>query len=385
MVKAMSPADSPDARYRRLQKHLDGMPVGFPRTRSGVEIRLLKRLFAPDHADVALGMHWRPRTPDEIRAALPPEIAGDVADRLEEHLSRMTSGGSVLFREAEGTYALMPFVVGMYEMQLSRLDRELVEDTGGFMRQGFGFEYLTTGVRQTRIVPVEESVRPERRVATYDELSALIEGAGDRIAVVDCVCRKAADMMDHSCEVTDRRELCMAFRDYADQCIREGEGRRISKEEALEIARLNQEEGLILQPANEQHPQFLCACCGDCCGLLAIAKAVPRPADFVASNWRIDVDREACINCGACVKRCQMDALSLADRQLALDEGRCIGCGACVSACPKDALGLVERDRHLTPPEHTEELFAELERTRRPLWRKLLIGARALLGWKNRL
>jgi len=34
--------------YRRLQQHLDRMPVGFPATRSGVEIRILERLFTPE-------------------------------------------------------------------------------------------------------------------------------------------------------------------------------------------------------------------------------------------------------------------------------------------------------------------------------------------------
>jgi len=33
--------------YRRLQQHLDRMPVGFPATQSGVEIRILQRLFTP--------------------------------------------------------------------------------------------------------------------------------------------------------------------------------------------------------------------------------------------------------------------------------------------------------------------------------------------------
>ncbi len=33
--------------YRELQKHLDGMPVGFPATESGVELKVLKHLSLP--------------------------------------------------------------------------------------------------------------------------------------------------------------------------------------------------------------------------------------------------------------------------------------------------------------------------------------------------
>jgi len=44
----------PDALYRQLQRHLDRMPVGFPATESGVEIRILRQIFTPEEAELAL-------------------------------------------------------------------------------------------------------------------------------------------------------------------------------------------------------------------------------------------------------------------------------------------------------------------------------------------
>ena len=40
--------------YRRLQQHLDQMPVGFPRAESGADIRVLKHLFTPEEAKIAI-------------------------------------------------------------------------------------------------------------------------------------------------------------------------------------------------------------------------------------------------------------------------------------------------------------------------------------------
>ena len=40
--------------YKRLAEHLDNLPGGFPPTESGVEIRILKRLFTPEEAEFAL-------------------------------------------------------------------------------------------------------------------------------------------------------------------------------------------------------------------------------------------------------------------------------------------------------------------------------------------
>ena len=45
--------------YRKLQKHLDKQPVGFPATASGVERRLLRDAFTVDEAAVALEMSYK--------------------------------------------------------------------------------------------------------------------------------------------------------------------------------------------------------------------------------------------------------------------------------------------------------------------------------------
>ena len=39
--------------YKELACHLDKMPIGYPTTDSGVELRILKRLFTPEHAEIA--------------------------------------------------------------------------------------------------------------------------------------------------------------------------------------------------------------------------------------------------------------------------------------------------------------------------------------------
>ena len=55
--------------YRRLAKHLDNLPGGFPPTESGVELRILRRLFTPEEAELAM------------RLTLIPEEAPVVARR----------------------------------------------------------------------------------------------------------------------------------------------------------------------------------------------------------------------------------------------------------------------------------------------------------------
>ena len=47
--------------YCQLAKHLDRLPGGYPATESGVELRILRRLFSPQDAALARG-RGRPRT-----------------------------------------------------------------------------------------------------------------------------------------------------------------------------------------------------------------------------------------------------------------------------------------------------------------------------------
>ncbi len=396
--------------YAELRRHLDSLPVGFPRGRAG--IRILRRLFSPAEARAALGLFWRFRSVPEVAEALasrgvdlgglarvaghdPVRTDGDAPrdSGLASILRSMASKGSILMRGTDGTFALLPFVVGMYEMQIARLSRELVQDTVDFMRRGYGLELLTTGEPQTRVIPINAAIRPEHRVAEYDEVRSLIRNAGGRIAVLDCICRRAADLAGKPCKSTDRRELCMVFRDYADTVVREGWGRPVDTDEALKIADLNQREGLVMQPSNEREPQFLCACCGDCCGLLAVVKAMKRPADFVATNHRAISEPDRCIACGACVRICPMEAIVLdgpvsrpGGRGTArILEGRCIGCGVCVAACKVEALRLEPLRSARVPPRDTGELLERLAATRPGTLTKLRHGIAGILGIRTRL
>ncbi len=365
----------PEEIYIQLRRHMDSMPVGFPKTRTGVEYRILERFFTPEEASLALHLDYKYRSPDEI--AERPVTGMDVATMLEE----MAKKGAIMkkYREGKPVFALGPYVVGIYEMQLKNLSPGLLRDSNEFFYKGYGLEYLTTPLPQMRVIPVEKSIPVEHQVATYDEIRTLVREAGDRIAIGECICKKAKDLRRDACKVTDRREVCMALRDFADVMIERDWGRRIDAEEAFRLLDEAEKDGLVLQPANEQQPQFVCACCSCCCGILSLVKAMKKPADFLASNYRAVVDAGSCNACGLCVKRCQMEAIRL-NGKASIDPARCIGCGLCVTSCKPGALALEEKNRKTVPPLTEEDLFEHLARHKRTRLGKLYRGVRGLLG-----
>ena len=141
-------------------------------------------------------------------------------------------------------------------------------------------------------------------------------------------------------------ESCLSFGMAASIVVSGDRCRAISQEEARAILQRAEEAGLVLQPANAKKAAFICTCC---CGVLRNLKRYPKPASLVSSAFVASLNTDTCKGCGACVKRCQMEAISLADKQAVLDLNRCIGCGLCVNTCPTDFLSLLRKPKAKQP------------------------------------
>ena len=268
--------------YRRLQKHIDNMPVGFPATESGVELRILRRLFTPEEAEVGLLLSAVPEDLDRIHRRA--RKTGLSRDELGRVLDRLAAKGAILGRGRgdRKRYSKAQLAVGMYEFQVDRLTRELQEDVEQYFNEGFGEAFHGPRTGQMRTIPVGARFVPERQVGRYDDARQLIEGSSGPIAIMNCVCRQGKELTGQPCRQTDARRVCMTFKGAARKLVDEGTARTITPEEALALAKRAEEDGMVLQPENTRDPSFICFCCGCCCGVLTTAKQLPRPAEYRA-------------------------------------------------------------------------------------------------------
>ena len=80
----------------------------------------------------------------------------------------------------------------------------------------------------------------------------------------------------------------------------------------------------------------------------------------------------ACIGCGECISRCQMEALSLIDEVAVPDLNRCIGCGLCVTACDTGSLYLVRKPQEEQPkvPTSLARAYMNLAKARGKMKRR---------------
>ncbi|MBN1135125.1 MAG: 4Fe-4S dicluster domain-containing protein [Anaerolineae bacterium] len=356
--------------YQKLAHYLDDLPGGFPATSSGVELRILRRLFTPEEAELALKLSLLEEEPRVIarRAGMPVE---ETARLLEQ----MAGKGLIYRTQPKGRpprYMASQFVVGIWEFHVNSLDAELVRDFDEYLPTLAAFD-VWKKAPQLRTIPVGESIDAELTVLPYERAEEMVRSQS-RIAVAPCICRREQRMAGHGCDKP--LETCLVFGGAADYYLHNGLGRAISQQEALLVLKQANEAGLVLQPGNSKRAGNICACCGCCCGVLRRMKHHPAPASLFASPFVAAIDPATCLGCGTCLDRCQMEALRLEEGKAILDLDRCIGCGLCVSTCPTGSLRLVRKPESAQPyiPRNSAEAAIRLGRSRGKMTIARMIG-----------
>jgi electron transport complex protein RnfB len=330
--------------YERLAQRLDALPNGFPPTADGAELQLLAKLFTAEEAALAAELRLTKETPQEIAA----RVGGD-ARIIRRHLKGMVRRGLISWDRNEGgiVYGLLPFVVGIYEMQAGQIDRELAELFEAYYLQTFG-QALSVQPQFHRVIPVGESIGGGLEIRPYDSAAAIVDNAS-AWGVTDCICRKQKALIGDACQ--HPLDVCMVFSKLPGYFEGNSAIRALTREEALGTLRRAAEAGLVHSVSNNQRGLwYICNCCTCSCGILR-GIAEQGIADVVARSAFVNqVDEGLCVACGDCLSSCQFDALSL-NEFAEIENKRCVGCGVCVLACPEDALSLVPRAAHeVSPP-----------------------------------
>lgn len=330
--------------YRLLAERLDALPNGFPATEDGSEIALLKWLFTPEEAALAVHLRMTRETPAQIAG----RIGGDPKE-LRLMLKNMAKKGLIAAGRAEGGfgYGLMPFAVGIYEMQFDRIDAEMARLFENYYQKAFG-QLMTIQPQVHRVIPVDESVSIGMEIRPYESAADIVNNA-KAWGVVDCLCRKQQALIGKPCG--HPLDVCMVLGEVPGIFDQSPTIRSLTREGALATLRRAAEAGLVHSVSNNQQGLwYICNCCSCACGILRSMVELGIANVIASSAFVLQVDEELCNACGACVERCQFNALSM-DMVAEVDRVRCVGCGVCTVVCPEGAMSLVRR-----PEEEIKEI-----------------------------
>ncbi len=324
--------------YHDLQELFDTLPNGYPKAADELEIKILKKIYNEEEAGITLQLKINWETPDQIAERTGMDL-DYLKPKLDEMLDKGQLGGVRVgpFR----MFRLMPFVIGIYEYQLNRMDQEFVEMTSVYMEK-FAIPIMSkSGPAMMRVIPVEQEIPSASTIEPYQTLTHYIENA-QAWAVGDCICKKEKKMLGEGCDKP--MEVCISIAPVPGFFDEYFWGRPITKEEAFKILADCEEAGLVHATNNvKDAPFIICNCCSCCCGVMRGLIDLGNEGALAGSDYYAVIDQDECASCGVCEERCHVDAIDVSDDTYTVNQ-RCIGCGLCVSTCPAESIVMVKRD-----------------------------------------
>jgi len=271
----------------------------------------------------------------------------------------MVKKGLVFRARRRGTlaYRAAPFMIGLYEYSVRRIDEELAALFAEYYEAAYVDEMGASDVPGFKVVPIEENVEAPDTLLPYQKLKESVRAAR-RIAVTDCVCRKEASLLGAGCD--HPIENCLSFGAAADYYVESGLGREITADEAIAILERADASGLVHAGANSKHLSNICNCCPCCCASLkGITKRGYDKHRYMNALFEASVDEAQCSGCALCGDVCPVGAIDAVDIA-GVDRDKCLGCGVCASFCPADAIRLVLRPDREEPFDRIAEMGREV-------------------------
>ncbi len=340
-----------DGIYGKLAGVLDRLPQGFPQTESRVEMQLLRKIFAPEEAELFCELKLILETAEQIA-----ERTGRSRAPLEQVLNGMIGKGLIEAATKDGLecYRLSEWL-SIHDYQILFQDPEYARLSDEYLRT-FMPEMMRHEKPFLRTLPIESQIPDSRETMTFDRVSSLIESK-QSFGTTQCACRLGKRMVGEGC---DHALSCCLFMSPEPHSFQDDPFfDEISKEKAYEVLREAEESGLVHQVSNTIDDRtFICNCCGCCCQFLVQvnrAKLLDN-SDLVNSSYHAEIDPDDCSGCGICAdERCQVQAIEELEDVYRIDRKRCIGCGLCTTGCPTDAIHmLMKRPEELPSPAQDE-------------------------------
>jgi Na+-translocating ferredoxin:NAD+ oxidoreductase subunit B len=325
--------------YQALAKLLNELPQGFPATDDGSELRLLAYLFTPEEAALGAQLRLTLEKPAEIADRLGMEMR-EVAGLLKSMAKKGLIKVGGIPRGGLG-FGALPFVVGIYEMQAGRIDKEFAQLFEDYYQKTHAAMVEVTP-QFHRVIPVGEAIPMDMSVQPYMSAAELVKSMASW-GVSECICRNQQALLGKGCD--HPLEVCMVMSEKENAFPGNDTIRKLSQEEALEVLQIAADAGLVHSVSNHKDGHwYICNCCTCSCAIMRGMKEMGLGNVVAKSPFAAEIDQDNCIACEACVERCPFDAIEVTD-MVEVNLVKCAGCGQCVLACPEDAIRMKDREQ----------------------------------------
>jgi len=120
--------------YIKLREQIDQYSVGFPKAASGVDLKILKKLYTEEEAELFLDLSMQLESPDSVSNRTNRDLK-----KTTDMLEAMAQNGLVFRKRKKNAvyYAAIPFVIGSFEFQLKRMDKDFARMVDEYFTESF--------------------------------------------------------------------------------------------------------------------------------------------------------------------------------------------------------------------------------------------------------
>ncbi len=361
--------------YELLRQRMDKWPTRTPES-TGI-MKILKEIFTEEEAEI-LSYFERPL----MDQASPIEIAqrsGKPVEKVIEILNSLAERG-LMFKlgksRKRAKFMIWPTVIGIFEFvfsnakiysdeKIKRLARLFDKYLNRYIiptawASNYPFPRVLPSKTSEKLIEVNEDLGiVSQKILAFEEVEELINQY-TAFSTMSCSCRVKATHLGYTPKTAI--DVCMTFDMVAEYFIENGMGKRLSKEEALELLIKCEKNGLVHCTLNAQKPDFICNCDKEHCGILKSITKFHRMGGLALSNFRAKIDESIeCAECYRCVDLCPTHAIFPSIEEggkfnLELKNDLCIGCGVCSSNCSTKRL-IMEKVENKIPVESMPEAY----------------------------
>jgi NAD-dependent dihydropyrimidine dehydrogenase PreA subunit len=303
-------------------------------------MKVLRLQFTPEEAELAIEVGLEGRKLDQIQ-----ERTGIERDRLIRMLSTMAEKGTMWISpvKEDPDYKTID-IAGPGLIETGAWGNVRFPHSVQLMKamHKFQVDFATKRLAETPFPVARVWATP----AALPKDAGLTENVAEMIKQADywgvsaCSCRLPHWIADPGNHCNHLLETCLFLGDMARWGIEHGMCRETTCDEALELLRKCNEDGLV-HSFDPNH--FICNCCSDCC-VLQVGHREPgakvlQPSEFVAQ-----IDEQTCTACNICGERCPVGAIEV-DVCASVDMETCLGCGVCFPTCATKSVTLVRRPK----------------------------------------
>lgn len=274
-----------------------------------------------DEYQTKIAMHLKFR--EKMSLADVVKASNEPIEKVKKALDYLSWAGVSFINTIDGVDMFWQDIFVPGHLELINNNKELVEKypevAEAFFYYGTKKGPMSAGIMPIgsgpmRVLPIERAIDGNTKKVSYEDISKHLNEASV-FTVSDCSCRTSREAMGEGCGHL-KEEMCIQLDHAAEYYIKTGRGREITREEAFEIIKKAEDNGLMHSIPNLDAPgttHAICNCCGCGCYAMRLANEYGNN-DIVRSNYKSVVDEDKCVACGECVDVCPTNALRLGQK-----------------------------------------------------------------------